>query len=533
MHKTILLTRPRAASERWAKLLARHGFDSLIEPLLTIEPLSTPRPEGLFQATLITSANALDALAAIRPPLDDLLPLPCFCVGAATGEAARLFGFTNICCGTSDSAEIAHMIAATLTDTNRALLHIAGDVTDDKAQNILAKNGLTLTRWAVYHAHSAEDLSSTAREALLSGEITAVPIFSPRSARVLVSLFEKNDLTKACSGIIAVGLSQAVADVLKLLPWRQLRVAASPSEEEVLACLQREQPMTQIDPPHSSPSATPGRLRGKIFSAWVILGLLLLGFGISVVLVKQPPLSSPPVIVHTQPAPDIAALEQRITVLETRVASLTEIPAATPPAATNEALADTVKNLQAQIALMQNQGKDSQQSARKLMASAFAFWDLREAAKNGRPFAAPLATLRAASGDNAAITGSISKLEPYATTPPPTMPQLRETLTAQETSLPAPTPLETPPSLWERVKTIMQPLVSVHPVHNPQFAGLETALDSGDAQAALENFKPLPDEAQKRLAAWHATLEARAAVDDTLRILGSTFTAPAVQENAP
>jgi hypothetical protein len=37
--------------------------------------------------------------------------------------------------------------------------------------------------------------------------------------------------------MVAVGLNQAVSDVLQILPWRQLRVALKPEENEMFACL--------------------------------------------------------------------------------------------------------------------------------------------------------------------------------------------------------------------------------------------------------------------------------------------------------
>jgi uroporphyrinogen-III synthase len=238
--KKILLTRPHAASEYWASLLARHGFESILDPLLTIAPTHAPRPRGFFQACVITSANALNAAGQIKASMGDLLSLPCFCVGAATGKRAREFGFSDIHCGVSDSAELTAMIAATLADKSRPLLHIAGEAVDAKAHDLLAEQGFSLTPWAVYRAHAAHDFTAQTQAAFAAGEIAAIPLFSPRSAGILVSIIEKNRLVHACSGIVAVGLSQAVADVLELLPWRRLHVAAAPSEEEVLACLQKE-----------------------------------------------------------------------------------------------------------------------------------------------------------------------------------------------------------------------------------------------------------------------------------------------------
>lgn len=186
---------------------------------------------------MITSANAIDAFEENRDAVTGLLGLPCFCVGAVTGEAARVLGFTDIKCGVAGSAELAKMMMAALPDKSLPILHIAGDIVDGKAQEMLAAQGYTLAIWPVYEAVAAEDFSPGLIAALKKGEIGAIPVFSPRSARILISLIEKNRLGAACHGITAVGLSQAVADVLQIVPWRRLRVAASPDDDQIFACL--------------------------------------------------------------------------------------------------------------------------------------------------------------------------------------------------------------------------------------------------------------------------------------------------------
>ncbi|MDR3423816.1 MAG: uroporphyrinogen-III synthase [Alphaproteobacteria bacterium] len=237
MTETILLTRPRAASERWALRLTQRGFACVVEPLLTIKPTDSSRPDGDFQAVMMTSAHAAEIAGGLKDKIADLLSLPCFCVGAATGEAARGVGFANIYCGDSDSAALAHRAAAMLGEKTKPLLHIAGEDVCGDAQNILAEKGFVLTRWPVYRAAAAADFTPSTRALFARGDIAALPVFSPRTARILVSIIEKNRLTQACSTINAVGLSQAVADVLQIVPWRRLRVAASPDDDQIFACL--------------------------------------------------------------------------------------------------------------------------------------------------------------------------------------------------------------------------------------------------------------------------------------------------------
>ena len=240
MKKQILLTRPRTASERFGLRLMQSGFAYKIDPLLTISPTRNKRPAGDLQAVMVTSANALDALAEQGNEIHDLLELPCFCVGEATGLQAQSLGFRHIHCGSSDSVELSRFIAPSFKD--KSVLHIASDITDNKARDFLSVHSVTLIPWIVYKAIAAEDFMPETHALFTSQNIAAIPVFSPRTAHILVSLIEKNGFSHACKSISAIALSQAVADVLQTLPWQSLAVASNPSEDKILSCLQTELP---------------------------------------------------------------------------------------------------------------------------------------------------------------------------------------------------------------------------------------------------------------------------------------------------
>jgi len=126
-----------------------------------------------------------------------------------------------------------------------------------------------------------------------------------------------------------------------------------------------------------------------------------------------------------------------------------------------------------------------------------------------------------------------AKLAPYAADPPPSLPQLREELAALESAAPPPPDPNAAPTFWDHVKRILQPLISVRPLHDPRFTDLETALASGDAQAALDASKFLPDEARPALALWQAKLEQRTALDNALRDFAARFAAPQAKGDTP
>ncbi len=510
----------------------------MIAPLLTIEPTHAPRPDGDFQAVLMTSANAPDILDVLQKDISVFLPLPCFCVGAATGAAARAVGFIDTRCGATDSANLAEQIVTTLKDKTRPILHIAGEVVNGKARNILAENGFTVESWTVYRASAVEDFTPETREAFVRGEFAAIPVFSPRSARILVSVIEKNKLVQACHSILVVGLSQTVADVLQTLPWRRLRVAAKPEEEAVLTCLKSEIFMTPTEktPLPSEPAPRACGWRKTRWACRFLTAAVLVGLGAAGVLYC--PLVTPFISALPKP-PELTALEQRMDILEKRLNEPHEQEAAvTPPAPSAPvdtiSASDVVKTFETRLAQIESKNAQDRQATQKLIAETLAFWDLRQTVQEGRAFTSQLEALLAASSGDAVAAELLAKLAPYANVPTPVLPRLREALTVAETETPAPVATQdTAASWWARIKAALQPLVAVRPLLDPRFAAVENALDSGEAPAALNAVRALPDDVRQSLAAWQAKLESRVAIDDALKTLSAHFTAPPTQGSVP
>jgi uroporphyrinogen-III synthase len=541
--KKILLTRPRASSERWAILLARHGFDCVIEPLLILMPTQAPRPLGIFQAVMITSANAVDTLQDRRETISDLFQLPCFCIGSTTSEAARNLGFTDIHTGVADGASLAQTIVQTFSDKTLSVLHIAGDIVDGRTHDILSRSGIPVTLWPVYRANAVEDFTMPVRTQFKTGQFAAIPIFSPRSARIFVSIVEKNHLAPACHSMVAVGLSQAVADVLQTLPWRRLCVAKTPTEEDVLACLQLETSMIETKPlpPLTPPLVRSAHMKKSRGWLWGILGIVLVAAVGSFVILQcpwthNPAKQSEATQGKSHDNKDIAALDQRLQLLEAHLDAQNET------AATAQKSSPTLQNSDAQIATLnaavknlQMQMTQLQGQAQKAMVAAFAFSELREAIHSGTGFASQLAAWRAAANGDTDLSKTSEKLEPYASRGVQTLPQLHELLTAQEMKAATPEIGEVSNGWKEHIKSILQNLIqnliSVHSLHDPQFLVIEQKLDAGDAQGALNAFDGLPSATQQQLTAWREQLQARLTVDDAVRAIGVHLMTPPMSDS--
>lgn len=240
----VLLTRPQAGSERTARELEKWGYDVVIEPLLTIRSVSTPPPDfHNVQAVIVTSAHAFDCLDCRMLAAAGLLTQPCFCVGTATAAAARAFGFTLVQHTEGDGAVLAEYVAGLLDFGAGSLLHLAGREADDKARKVLQASGFAVESWVVYEAAAATQFSPAMLRLLHRGEIDAVPVFSSRTAQILVGLIRQYGLEAGCQSMIALGISNAVQKELEGLSWRRLEAAPHPSEAAVLQILQELLPV--------------------------------------------------------------------------------------------------------------------------------------------------------------------------------------------------------------------------------------------------------------------------------------------------
>ena len=119
------------------------------------------------------------------------------------------------------------------------MLHIAAQDVDSRAQAELERLGYKVVVWRVYAARPVSDLTVQASRLLEQGKFDAVVVFSARTAEALKALLEQRGLQACCESLSAIGLSWAVADVLRPLPWRELVIASSPTEDAVIECLKR------------------------------------------------------------------------------------------------------------------------------------------------------------------------------------------------------------------------------------------------------------------------------------------------------
>ena len=227
----LLVTRPNEDADALAHALGQIGAVPVLAPVMTIEPQAGVSVDlGGVQALLFTSANGVRAFASQSPTRD----LPVLAVGDATARAAAQAGFTNIESAGGDTDDLADLAARRLDAKAGALLHPAGrDVAGPLKQDLEAR-GFEVRRQTFYRAHFVRTLPEDARRAIVDHELDGVLFFSPRTAQSFVTLVAEAGLSGALGNLYAYCLSAAVAEVARGVQWKDVRIAAEPTQAALL-----------------------------------------------------------------------------------------------------------------------------------------------------------------------------------------------------------------------------------------------------------------------------------------------------------
>lgn len=235
----ILITRPVRDARPLSERLRSAGHDPLIESLLKISTRSEVTIDGdAFQAIVVTSANAVHAAVdlGLHEPLTHTRVMA---VGAASAEAAREAGFDDVLSADGDLDALTTLCREKLRPGNGQLLYISGAVISGDLKARLNRLGFDVERVELYDAQPIERLSWHIRQRIVAGELDAVLLFSPRSARIWSSLLDKESLTNAACEIRHICLSEAVGEVLAEanLPRSAIIIAETPDQEALVAAI--------------------------------------------------------------------------------------------------------------------------------------------------------------------------------------------------------------------------------------------------------------------------------------------------------
>jgi uroporphyrinogen-III synthase len=229
MRPTLLLTRPQAASDRFATAAQEVlGADCpvLIAPLMqTVWQGDLPDLADI-RDVIFTSEAALRGFCRLSGRRD----MRAWCVGARTAAAARGAGF-DVCQGPGDAVGLAALINAAGPGHRYVWprgTYVARDIAD-----LLISAG-TETVSAVIYDQRALPLTVAAQDLLSRPDPVLLPLFSPRSARLFLSATEGAIVN---APLYLASLGPEIDAAAAPLTARQRRIATRPDADALLAAL--------------------------------------------------------------------------------------------------------------------------------------------------------------------------------------------------------------------------------------------------------------------------------------------------------
>jgi uroporphyrinogen-III synthase len=205
------------------------GHQALLAPLLETRWFDGPPLdlEGVA-AILATSANGVRALIRRTARRD----VPILAVGPQTTLEAQHAGFTRIENADGDAVTLALAVPRWVTPADGALLHVCGEQNEGALAERLESVGYRVRREILYVVEPRL-LPHEAVTALQGGAVDVALFFSPRSARIFVEQAAAAPLAR----VTACCISPATAKALPLGLFRDVRIAAKPNQDALLALL--------------------------------------------------------------------------------------------------------------------------------------------------------------------------------------------------------------------------------------------------------------------------------------------------------
>lgn len=222
----LLMTRPRAASERFLAELASSGlsgFRTIISPVFDIRPsASLPDLTGI-QALIFTSAHSVTSYTQIGGRTD----LPCYTVGPATAAAATSCGM-QVMPSSGSGADLEDFILQ--HPPQGPLMHLHGThVAGDLARR-LTQAGVPTTSCAIYD-QPARPLNKAAIDAIQGPLPVVIPLFSPRSGRLLACTLGQG------RSLLVAAMSAMVADTVAGVIKDKICIAQTPDSDSMRKCI--------------------------------------------------------------------------------------------------------------------------------------------------------------------------------------------------------------------------------------------------------------------------------------------------------
>ncbi|WP_246395726.1 uroporphyrinogen-III synthase [Gluconacetobacter tumulisoli] len=227
----VLVTRPEPGlSETLADVRAL-GWRPYAAPMLRIGTRPLALPGGRTQAILLTSGQAIAALAGRVPP-----EMPIFTVGEATARRARDAGFDDVTAAGGTAEALLGLLRARLDPRRGSLLLATAKGYGGELASGLRQAEFQVNRRCVYTVDPAGNLGRDVLNALARGSVEAALFYSPETARQFLAALPPDGMG-ALHGVRAIAISPRTGVALAAAAWRGIEIADHPDGGAMLSRL--------------------------------------------------------------------------------------------------------------------------------------------------------------------------------------------------------------------------------------------------------------------------------------------------------
>ncbi|RME18684.1 MAG: uroporphyrinogen-III synthase [Alphaproteobacteria bacterium] len=222
MTPTLVLTRPEAQSRALAREIGP-GVRVIVSPVLEIAAAGPPPTLDGSAAVILTSASA-------APFCPGLAGVSAYCVGAKTAHAAREKG-ARVHLAARDADDLVARLLAARADVPQPLVHLRGTHARGDIAARLEAGGISCKEAVIYDQRPLP-LTDEARAALSGTDPAVLPLYSPRSARLVAE-----GLDEVGPAVRVLALSPAVAQAWEGATGHAAQTIPAPDGKEMLAAI--------------------------------------------------------------------------------------------------------------------------------------------------------------------------------------------------------------------------------------------------------------------------------------------------------
>jgi uroporphyrinogen-III synthase len=237
---TILITRPLAAAKRTEQAFQSAGFETWIDPVLTIESLPVQIDPRAYDAIITTSANGVESFAAVT----QCRGTPIFCAGSASAAIAQELGFTSVFYPETPGGK--ELITLIERSSFKRFAYIRGEVVKvNIAQALQDTPNVHVGTYVAYKTIPTLAWTDETVDLFRNGKITAITFYSEHSAQLTLDLLRTHDLLGYAPSITALCLSDPISDIIQVNVWKNSVIGSTTTELGVNLLKKREITMEQ------------------------------------------------------------------------------------------------------------------------------------------------------------------------------------------------------------------------------------------------------------------------------------------------